>query len=691
MDKLFDRIEFKNDSAPALNEDNLNLISKAIDDIDNRVIDIYVTVEESLEEARDGIVSDISGIVTNANDMAQIASTKATEAIVASQTADEKATEASRKAEEAKADAERAKLYADNVEAVSGVDIATKDKAGLLKGGENTIAEDGTLLLTRTTTDRTLTESHAGGLKINRMDGESQQKQYSGKNLLNNTKTTITKTGVTFTVNADKSITVNGTATADTYLGSILFTPVVGQTYMGSGCRYKDSGSFHAFYTNINGSPDWTSSNVEFTASTSDIIRYDIYVKKGHTVNNETVYPMIRLASVTDATYEPYVGGVASPNPDYPQDIKSVEVSEIKGVGKNLLKNIATTKTVNGVTFTVNNDGSVTIKGTATATANFTIDNIKSPKLNVGKYVFAYDYSNLNIVTFVDVFKNNAWKKIIGNNGTPFSITETELEKGYQFNFMIRVPSGTAINNVTVYPMLRRAEDNDTYEPYTEKSIQLSAPIILHGIGDAKDVLCERDGVYGVLRNFGRIILDGTENWLKNDTLATTDYLYLTYDKSKWNMGAKSINAFCSHFQVNTNVSIVPPQTKITPHFADIPGPLYLGAKNIGLVKNDITTLKAWLSSNNVTVDYQLATPTFEPLPIADQIALHQLETFDTVTYISTDSEIEPIMEVEYGTSKVGAYTIKGMNTADANALKIEQLNTLTNELATQLVAGSEV
>ena len=100
---------------------------------------------------------------------------------------------------------------------------------------------------------------------------------------------------------------------------------------------------------------------------------------------------------------------------------------------------------------------------------------------------------------------------------------------------------------------------------------------------------------------------------------------------------------------------------------------------------------KAWLSSNNVTVDYPLATLTFELLPLVDQIALHQLETLDTVTYIFTDSEIEPVMEVEYGTSKVGAYALKGMNKADENALKIEQLNLLTNELATQLVAGSGV
>lgn len=33
---------------------------------------------------------------------------------------------------------------------------------------------------------------------------------------------------------------------------------------------------------------------------------------------------MLRLASITDDTYEPYTGGIASPNPDYPQDIHTI-------------------------------------------------------------------------------------------------------------------------------------------------------------------------------------------------------------------------------------------------------------------------------------------------------------------------------------------------------------------------------
>lgn len=64
MNKLYDRIDFVNNTAPALNETNLNAMSKAIDDIDDRVIDIagdvLVVVPEILDK-----YADIEALATN--------------------------------------------------------------------------------------------------------------------------------------------------------------------------------------------------------------------------------------------------------------------------------------------------------------------------------------------------------------------------------------------------------------------------------------------------------------------------------------------------------------------------------------------------------------------------------------------------------------------------------------------------
>lgn len=71
LPKLFNRIIFHNNTTPALNETNLNLLSKAVDDIDDRVIDIAGTVmetvpqiQEDLEEAQD-LLEDAEAISTH--------------------------------------------------------------------------------------------------------------------------------------------------------------------------------------------------------------------------------------------------------------------------------------------------------------------------------------------------------------------------------------------------------------------------------------------------------------------------------------------------------------------------------------------------------------------------------------------------------------------------------------------------
>lgn len=50
MNKLYDKITFHNETTPALNETNLNAMSKAIDDIDDRVIELGADVLEKVPQ-----------------------------------------------------------------------------------------------------------------------------------------------------------------------------------------------------------------------------------------------------------------------------------------------------------------------------------------------------------------------------------------------------------------------------------------------------------------------------------------------------------------------------------------------------------------------------------------------------------------------------------------------------------------
>ena len=72
------------------------------------------------------------------------------------------------------------------------------------------------------------------------------------------------------------------------------------------------------------------------------------------------------LTTDTTATYadfEPYTGGIPSPNPDYPQEIKSVVNPTVKVCGKNLLNPTLQTTTQNRVTCTNNGDGTYALNG----------------------------------------------------------------------------------------------------------------------------------------------------------------------------------------------------------------------------------------------------------------------------------------------------------------------------------------
>lgn len=133
--------------------------------------------------------------------------------------------------------------------------------------------------------------------------------------MLPNTVSTTVNNGITFTSNTDGTIAANGTSMVDYDAYCIVGTAtlVVGEKYLLTGCP-----SGGGFGIGLDGTDiyDW-GDGIEFTAETESYTAV-LIVSKNKTISNIVFKPMIRLASVTDATYEPYTGGMASPNPDYP-------------------------------------------------------------------------------------------------------------------------------------------------------------------------------------------------------------------------------------------------------------------------------------------------------------------------------------------------------------------------------------
>lgn len=129
------------------------------------------------------------------------------------------------------------------------------------------------------------------------------------KNLLPNKATSQTINGVTFTVNEDGSVTVNGTATADTYyeyahdIRNIL---VSGKDYIISGCPSGGGSTTYSVMVRYAGYDYGNGRRFTVPSSYPDYVWAGIYVKNGVVLSNVVFYPMLRLASDPDDTYTPY-------------------------------------------------------------------------------------------------------------------------------------------------------------------------------------------------------------------------------------------------------------------------------------------------------------------------------------------------------------------------------------------------
>lgn len=292
------------------------------------------------------------------------------------------------------------------------------------------------------------------------LEGESQQATRSGKNLLDNTATTKISNGITFTVNSDGTVLADGTndtsANSSLIINRYALSP---GTYILNGCpsggasntyrlAIQETGSY-----SILGSIDIGNGSGEFTIDTTTNVQIAIFIQKGLTINNLLFKPMLRKATIADDTYEQYG---ASPSPDYISKIENLE-------GENICPSLNTTRTINGVTFTKNKDGSYTLNGTATAETNYpinvnTITNTRTVLLKANsKYRMLSSYESGKYTTQVFYLKNNVMT---------YSSSLIETVEETKAGMYIRVYKNAVLENVTIYPQITKGEEYKPYVPY---------------------------------------------------------------------------------------------------------------------------------------------------------------------------------------------------------------------------------
>ena len=147
------------------------------------------------------------------------------------------------------------------------------------------------------------------------------------------------------------------------------------------------------------------------------------------------------------------------------QDLHGQDAPYPAGGGKNLFP-YYTGGTFNGVTLTVDTDGTVTLNGTATASGNFSF----SGTLKAG------DYSLCDFATGTFPEDANARTQIytsgfscvVANNATSNRISTATLAEDSTVEFRIRIANGFTYTNCKLKPMLQSGiQTSMTYAPYS--------------------------------------------------------------------------------------------------------------------------------------------------------------------------------------------------------------------------------
>lgn len=387
--------------------------------------------------------------------------------------------------------------------------------------------------------------------------------------------------GITITSNDDGSLTLDGTASE------------IIDLYPFRSAKYG-VGTF--ILSNNLGFINYFSNGSAFARNTMENpISSFVRINKGTVFNNDTLRIMLEKGS-TAHSYEPYTGGIPSPNPDYPQEIVSVDEIHVKKCGKNLYKGTGKLFLSSDSTF-IEQDGRessiIKVKKGDTLIASGNADALNSGVLRVA---FSTEYPAVGVsYTRVqsDFVRFTGYYTATGDGYVTIMLSKNT---GYTFDdCMIQVEYGTV---------------RTAYVPYTEKTLSIIPPRPLNKIGEYKDKM---DIVNGVWEYNNECIKDASIfNWRKASS--SIDY-YASIPNKK----AGKLNILCNKYTV------------VDKNYSKLEHGEFSGnsINNECDFRNDDIyklTLKDWIEhSKTIELVYELAEPQTEPISADDLEFLRNL------------------------------------------------------------------
>ena len=529
--------------------------------------------------------------------------------------------------------------------------VATSATGGLIwaDNEQETVTEEGT--------DFTIQNTSSGTtLSSVQLKGDTEQQTYSGKNLFKpyQTSGTITVNTVTFTMQSDGSIFANGVSNGNAWVEVVYafanqtIKPTTPQVVLQSGTTYilscrLASGSISGnigMVAQMNASSlevaVWNVNGGSSTVSNADgLYRCWFRIYNGSTFNNAVLRPQLEVGSSV-TSFEPYVGGIPAPNPDYPQEVQTVTGQQVVTISDgdsqsqeyevNLGKNLLDASNATADTRLVANGGT-------TAENGFSVtDYIKvSPNTT-------YTLSSAGVASgyYGNIIQYNGSKTMVGerlyisNTNTSYTFT-TESDAVY-----VRISHGTTVFGTSL--QLEKGSTATSYSAYF-------TPIELCKIGTYQDYIYKSGSDWYIHKAVGKSML-GDLTW----------YSAPTSQSGKYRMQTGGLNSLYAPPTTNTE-----PASAFVTHFKPVsqsdtwncvPGLSFnmtSAGKNVFIYTTDYNTsssassFKTWCSNNNVVAYYALATATDTQITNASLIsqlnALAGATTYSGQTVFTVNSE----------------------------------------------------
>ena len=322
--------------------------------------------------------------------------------------------------------------------------------------------------------------------------------------------------------------------------------------------------------------------------------------------NPVVCYPVAGYALSVKAKWEPMQEGTGTPSPENIRPIKGRASVTVERCGENLLKFPYATSSANrnGLVITSQQDGSITVNGTATADTWYAINlNIeKRLPMNTPMALSGCPAGGSTKSYYIGLYLGGKWFADAGNGNTNIKFTTREIASRVEVSIL----KGTVCNNLIFYPKIEVGTTITPYSKYQGSTNTLTLPETVYG-GEVDAVTGEGQDMWGL------VTFDGTENWIVSGKFLDnkTDWYYTSPKiPNAVNAGPQKGNEICSHY----------PHVDVANNNAVKGCAIVWGAIRIrwgDTIPDDTDAWKAYLAAQKaagtpVQVAYKLA----EPVPI---------------------------------------------------------------------------